>query len=46
MIVDDNVFNLQTMQTMIKLKFKIDTVAVCGGQEAIDEVQKKINSGS
>ena len=33
------------MQTMIKLKFKIQTVAVCGGQEAIDEIQKKINSG-
>ena len=29
---------------MIKLKFKIDVVTVCGGQESIDEVNKKITS--
>ena len=31
---------------MIKLKFKIDSVAVDGGQLSLDELQKKITGGS
>jgi CheY-like chemotaxis protein len=33
------------MQTMIKIKFKIETVAVDGGQLSIDQLEKKIVAG-
>jgi len=38
LIVDDNIFNLSTLQTMIKMKFGLESTTVCSGQLAIKSV--------
>ena len=42
LIVDDNVFNLQTLKTMIKVKFGVDSTTVHNGHHAIKMVQQEI----
>ena len=42
MIVDDNMFNLQTLQTMIKLKFKQASIIASSGEIALEFVNKRI----
>ena len=42
LIVDDNIFNLQTLQTMIKLKFKQPSVIASSGEIALEFVNKRI----
>ena len=42
LIVDDNIFNLSTLQTMIKMKFGLESITVCSGQLALKSVQQQI----
>jgi hypothetical protein len=42
MIVDDNVFNLSTLHTMIKIKFNINSKTNCGGTEALATFENRI----
>ena len=44
LIVDDNMFNLQTLQTMIKLKFKQPSIIASQGEIALEFVNKRIDS--
>ena len=38
LIVDDEIFNLATLQTLIKIQFKLESETVSNGEEAIERV--------
>jgi CheY-like chemotaxis protein len=42
LIVDDNIFNLTTLQTMIKIKFKIESLIASSGEAALDHLKQRI----
>ena len=43
LICDDNMFNLTTLQTMISVKFHLDTIICSSGQQALDVIQSRVN---
>lgn len=42
LIVDDEIFNLATLQTLIKIRFKLASETVSNGEEAIERVRQRI----
>ena len=41
-ICDDNMFNLETLQEIVSLKFNLDAVISSSGQDLITMVEKRI----
>jgi CheY-like chemotaxis protein len=46
LIVDDNVFNLQTLKTMIKVKFGIESITLHNGHHALKLIEQEIEKAS
>ena len=42
LLVDDNVFNIKTMQSLLKLKYSIMPVVAMNGEEALKKVEERL----
>lgn len=42
LIVDDNMFNLTSLQTMIRMKFNINSTVCSSGEFALDFIEQRI----
>lgn len=43
LIVDDNMFNLTSLQTMIRMKFNINSTVCSSGQISLEFIEQRIN---
>eukprot|EP00347_Sterkiella_histriomuscorum_P013084 403366084 len=44
LVVDDNTFNVFTLQTILEVEFKLPCDIAYNGQQAVEEVQNKLNT--
>lgn len=42
LLVDDNVFNIKTMQSLLKLKYSIMPVVAMNGEQALNKVEERL----
>jgi PleD family two-component response regulator len=46
LVVDDNVFNIMTLQTMLEVSLKLKSDRALNGKEAVDLVRKRMREDS
>jgi len=44
-VVDDNVFNIVTVQTILEFQFGVSSDKAMNGEEAVEKVLNRLNSG-
>lgn len=46
LIVDDNIFNIVTLQTLLEIKFGITSDKASNGKEGVDKVKERLNDNT